>query len=637
MVRSDGEAREDDLVPALDLLVHRGPDGGGLWTDGRCALGHRRLSILDLSDRGCQPMPNEEGTLWLTFNGEIYNFRELRSELQAAGHRFRSQTDSEVILHGFEQWGRGCLARLRGMFAFALWDSSAKSLLLARDRLGKKPLYYQRTSAGFLFSSEIWSLVHLPGAGREPALDEIDQYLTWGYVPAPGTGFRDIRKLAPGCWMNVQRREGGLQVEEGAYWSLPQAGAATDDLSEAPRRVRQLLEESVRLRLESDVPVGCFLSGGIDSTIVAGLMSRLSGQRVRTFSIGFEESEFNELEFAREAARFHGTDHQEFVVNADAADLAPDLARHYGEPFADDSAVPTWYLCRETAAEVKVALAGDGGDEAFGGYRRYRALQLASRLARCPGGALAARIASGLPLSGEVRRFFFGAARPPAEAYRVWIGATVGGSTDDEKEQLYGPELTASRRDQTEWMRRLFEEADTASLPLAAMHADLRSYLPYDLLAKVDVASMAHGLEVRSPLLDQELVELAVGLPLQCKLGAAGQKQVLRDACADLLPPGIARRAKMGFGMPVSAWLRGPLQPLLREVLESRNGFAQLYLRADEVKRITQEHSAGRADHGLRLWSLLMLGLWWSRVAVAPLESSPAVVRRPDVVSDSGG
>lgn len=614
-----------DLQAALNTLQHRGPDASGHWSSGCCSLGHRRLSILDLSAAGNQPMSNEDGALWLTFNGEIYNFRELRRELQAAGHQFSSDSDSEVILHGYEEWGIDCLRRLRGMFAFAICDKAENRVVLARDGLGKKPLYYQIDQESLFFASEIAALLQIPGVCRDISLHEIDQYLCWGYVPAPGTGFETIRKLQPGSWMVVEQGTGSLVWQSGAFWSPPQLHPRPATSGDPAVELRRLLEDAVRLRLESDVEIGCFLSGGIDSTIITGLMARLTGRRIRTFSIGFAESSFNELQFARAAARLHNTDHTEWIVSPDAAGLAPEMARHYGEPFADDSALPTWNLCRETARHVKVALSGDGGDEVFGGYERYRAMQLAENLRRIPLAGAGVRALSALPLPGKARRFARLAVLPAPVQYARWISQTAGGFSPAERRCLYRDSRPVDEAGEISWMESLFQGSGSDHPSEQAMWADLRSYLAYDLLPKVDIASMAHGLEVRSPMLDLHVLEWATGLPLAEKIRGSCLKRILRRACADLLPPEVRGRGKMGFGMPVGAWLRGALAPFLEETLFERDGFAARYFHLPVLRTWVAEHRAARQDRGQQLWTLLMLQLWYREVACRLPASGQAV------------
>jgi asparagine synthase (glutamine-hydrolysing) len=612
----------------VDAQRHRGPDASGLWSDAHCALGHRRLAIIDLSPAGRQPLSNEDGTVWITFNGEVYNFQELREQLEALGHRFRTRTDTEAIVHAYEQWGEDCVRRLRGMFAFAIWDTRQRRLFLARDRVGKKPLFYARAGGVFLFASELQGLLAHADLPRRPDLGAIDEYLSWGYVPAPRTAFQGVFKLPPAHWLSVDLTpEGPVQRVE-RYWALAYEPKQSLTETEACEALRAKLTEAVRLRMISDVPLGAFLSGGIDSSIVVGLMAGLSERPVKTFSIGFEEAAFNELDHARRIAEKWGTEHHPLVVRPDALSILPMLVRHYGEPYADSSAVPTYYVSKITRENVTVALNGDGGDESFVGYERYLANQVAERIRRVPGRKLAAGLLARLlpdslnPKSRlrSARRFFSVAHQPMTERYRGWLTFFRG----DAKERMYTGALRSVLRDGSPhlWFGSLLDAAGGLDPAEMAMAADVQSYLPYDLLVKVDITSMANSLEARSPFLDHEVMEFAASLPVNLKLRGGQAKYLLKRAFPDLLPPENVHRRKMGFGVPVGEWFRGPLRELLEDALISEQARARGYFDPAVVRGMVSEHLERRADHSFQLWNLLMLELWHREM----LEARPVSV-----------
>jgi asparagine synthase (glutamine-hydrolysing) len=602
----------------LKALRHRGPDGVGEWSDDRCALGQTRLAIIDLSDTGQAPLSNEDGTVWVTFNGEIYNFQEIRADLQARGHTFRSGTDTEVIVHAYEEWGTASVECFRGMFALALWDQKRQRLFLARDRVGKKPLFYARVNGDFYFASELQSILAIPSFSPEVDPAAIQSYLSWGYIPAPLTGFAGVQKLPPARWLTIELgAKGREEVQE--YWSLPRLPTLDITEAEASVRLREILTEAVRLRLISDVPLGAFLSGGIDSSIVVGLMAQLSSAPVETFSIGFEDVEYNELHHARRIAERFGTEHHEHIVRADALDILPTLVKHFGEPFADSSAIPTYYVSQITRKFVTVALNGDGGDESFAGYDRYWGNALAGRVGRIPGLRLGAALAKAVPSSKGIRdpfrraeRFLSVAGQQEAHRYAVWMSYFTG----DDKQRLCTPEFLneSTALSTPAWFEEVFSFSD-ANHPIdAAMHVDVHSYLPYDLLVKVDIASMASSLEGRSPFLDHEVMEFAARLPAKMKLRGRSGKHLLKETFADLLPPENVNRPKMGFGVPVGRWMRGPLRDLLCDGLLSDQARQRSYFQPKEVRRLVDEHLGERADHSAKLWNLLMLEMWHREV-----------------------
>ncbi|NOT61639.1 MAG: asparagine synthase (glutamine-hydrolyzing) [Acidobacteria bacterium] len=604
---------EERLVQSINnAQSHRGPDADCVWSDGIATLGHRRLAIIDLSEAGRQPMANDAGALWITFNGEIYNFQSLRAELESVGYRFRTRTDTEVILHAYDRWGTDCVKRLRGMFAFGLWDQPRKRLMLARDRVGKKPLFYSEAGGKFLFASELQGLLADRDVPRVMNAEAVDAYLSWGYVPAPLTGFKDIYKLPPAHWMTVELRDEGFLTFEQQYWRLDYTPKQTLSETEACEALREKLTEATRLRMISDVPLGAFLSGGIDSSVVVGVMAKLSDRPVKTFSIGFPEAAFDETVHARRIAEKWNTEHHEFIVEPNALEILPKLVRHYGEPYADSSAVPTFYVAQLTRQHVTVALNGDGGDESFAGYERYWAGRIAERLQAVPGSRFAAQTLSAwLPDSIDpknrlrsAKRFLAVASQSLAERYGRWVGYFNAA----DKAQMY--ESGFRREHGADWLEKLFAESSGLDPVDAAMAVDVQSYLPYDLLVKVDITSMANSLEARSPFLDHEVMEFAARLPVALKLRGRNAKYLVKKAFADLLPPENVNRRKMGFGVPVGTWFRGPLKDLLCDALLASDSRTRELLRADVVERLVTQHVSGQADHAFKLWNLLMLELW---------------------------
>jgi asparagine synthase (glutamine-hydrolysing) len=611
-------ARQDESLVIENLCRaqhYRGPDAEGTWSDGICTLGHRRLAIIDLSEAGRQPLSNEDGTIWITFNGEIYNFQSLRRELEYFGHRFRTQTDTEAIVHAYEQWGTECVKRLRGMFAFGIWDQRQQRLMLARDRVGKKPLFYAQVGQRFLFASELQGLLADSRVPRETNHEAIDAYLTYGYIPAPNTAFRGIFKLPPAHWLTFDWNNGKPVIHTERYWSLAYTPKLNLNEDEASEILREKLTEAVRLRMISDVPLGAFLSGGIDSSIVVGLMAQLSGTRVKTFSIGFDDAAYDETSHARRIADKWNTDHHEFTVRPNAVDVLPKLVRHFGEPYADSSAVPTFYVSQLTRQHVTVALNGDGGDESFAGYERYLGNQLAGRLNAVPGAmgsarALSRLIPESLPQKSRLRsakRFLSVAAAPMAERYVQWVGYFDVAA----KPQLYTGEFLEQLNGARDgWLGSLFHEVARLDPVDAAMAVDVQSYLPFDLLVKVDTTSMANSLEARSPFLDHEVMEFAARLPVSLKLRGGQLKHLLKRTFADLLPAENVKRRKMGFGVPLGAWFRGELREMAMDTLLSTRALQRGYFRPVALTRMLSEHLKTTADHSFKLWNLLMLELW---------------------------
>ena len=640
---------EATLRRMIEVLRHRGPDDEGLYTGDLhlrpglagvpgVALGHRRLSIIDLAG-GHQPMGNEDGTVQVVFNGEIYNHRDLRRRLEATGHRFRTQSDTEVIVHLYEDEGPDCLKRFNGMFAIALWDAGRRQLLLARDRLGQKPLVYRVEPERLLFASELKSLLEVPGVPRQLDPQAIDLYLTYQYVPHPWAIFQGIAKLPPGCYAIY--REGRLELQR--YWQpdfcqedrtrhAPRDASPYTERDARPHaereeykgpgghagELRQLLTSAVGMRLQSEVPLGAFLSGGLDSTIIVGLMSQLGTGPVRTFSIGFPVPEYDETRYAAAVARRFGTVHEEFRVEPDAVEVLPKLVWHFDEPFADSSAIPTWYVSQLTRRHVTVALTGDGGDELFAGYPRYRAVWLAAWLDRAPAvlrRVLASRLWQKLPASPRqksfrrrLKRFLEVFGQTPARRYLEWISIFH----EAQRAELYSDDFLAALpdADPLDFLAAALAQSRGRDPVTAASLADLATYLPCDLMRKVDTASMAHGLECRQPFLDHRVVELAARLPIGLKFRRGRGKGLLREAFSDLLPPVIRQRKKMGFGVPLDHWFRGPLAGFAREVLLDPRTLQRGIFREVAVRRLLDAHLSGRFDHSYRLWALLFFELW---------------------------
>jgi asparagine synthase (glutamine-hydrolysing) len=619
------------LSTACDLQTHRGPDGAAHAFDGggaqaSVALGHRRLKVIDLRPVADQPMRNSgcvaagrARSLTLVFNGEIYNYRELRRQLESNGHRFTSDSDTEVILHLYEEHGTRCVESLRGMFAFALWDSDRQRMMLARDRVGKKPLYYRLANSTLWFASEPRSILadqDVP-LQRNPAA--IHAYLRYGYVPSPDSAFDGLHRIPAGHVGVVDAK--GLRLER--YWQLTYEPKTSVNAPDAVARITARLDESVRMRLVSDVPLGAFLSGGIDSSAIVAMMSRHAAGRIKTFSIGFDDPRYNELQYARIVARRYQTEHHEFVVKPELETVLPKLAWHYGEPFADSSAVPTFHLARLARQQITVALNGDGGDESFAGYRRYVAHRAMEKLGNVKLARAAA--AAGLRLlpqpsnsrskAYDVRRVLSGVRQSPAERYLSWFGFY------DHPAEMFDPEFAqAAGAHPAARLEQLFNENRHLDPADAAMAADVALYLTDDLLVKVDIATMAQGLEARSPLLDHVLMEEAARLPLSVKLPGWSTKPLLRQVLRGAVPNEILDRRKMGFGIPLDRWLREDLRQMTRDTLLSSRAAQRGYFRPGAVERVLEEHDSGRRSHAHRIWALLMLELW----EVASVEAARA-------------
>jgi asparagine synthase (glutamine-hydrolysing) len=606
-----------------DTLAHRGPDDKGAYLGPGVALGHRRLSIIDLRPEGRQPMSNEDGRVQIVFNGEIYNFAEHRDWLSAKGHRFKSRTDTEVIIHLYEELGVDCLKRLRGMFAFAIWDERKRFLFLARDRLGKKPLFYHFDGKRLLFASEIKALLAYPSVTAAADPQAIDYYLSLGYVPGPFSAFKGIQKLPPAHYLTFS--QGRLEIKR--YWQVHYLPKLELSENAACAQIVERLTEAVKLRLISDVPLGAFLSGGIDSSAIVALMAKLSNAPVKTFSIGFNEPEYDETEHARSVAQQFGTEHHQFTVEPDAIDILETLVWHFDEPFADSSALPTYYLSKLTREHVTVALNGDAGDENFAGYPRYLVTLLSQYLYSGAGplrGVMGSTAAQGRKLfrdNSKMARCLRLIERTLKSGPRLGYLRLM---THRPGESMYSADFASSvDRDAAEKLiMAAYEHSDAKHIVDATLNVDLDLYLPYDLLVKVDIASMAVGLEARSPMVDHEFVEFVATLPARFKISGLTLKAIFKKALRGLLPERILTRRKMGFGVPLDHWFRGQLSELLRDTLLSQRSLERGYFRRRSVEQLVEAHISGRSNHQYQLWNLLMLELWHRVFIDAPATTS---------------
>ncbi len=605
------------LDAMLRALEHRGPDDTGRSLDGEAALGMTRLSIIDLVT-GQQPMTSADGMATLVFNGEIYNFRDLRGELQARGRRFATRSDTEVLLRAWEEYGEACVDRLRGMFAFAVWDARRRRLFLARDRLGKKPLYYWHRDGLLVFASEPKALLLHPAVGRALDPAALEHYAAFGYTPAGRSIFDGIAKLPPGHTATLAG--GALALRR--YWVLPAGAAArapaASSWDELRRRVRAEVRDAVRVRLEADVPLGVFLSGGVDSSVIVACMRELNVGRLATFSVGFgADLSHDELPYARAVARRFETEHHEEILEPKAADLAATVLRHFDEPFADSSAIPTLVVAEATGRHLKVALSGIGGDETFGGYPRYLGVRLSEAWARVPRvlragpEALARRLlpdsAGSRNLGDWARRFADGAGRPMPERYVGWTRFFDAGAlatlATPALGRYFGSDVETAHR--AAWAGRGHGDAVDG-----AWRIDLASYLPDDLLTMADRMSMARSLELRAPFCDHRLIEFSLTIPPAAKLAGFRLKALLKAAFVDVLPPEIVRRRKQGFMIPLDRWLRTELRDLVEDALAPELVRSRGLWRVDVVRRLVGEHLAGARTHGDRIWTLVMLELW---------------------------
>ena len=609
-VLRDGRAERDLVKGMCDVIRHRGPDDDGYLISGPCALGIRRLSIIDL-ELGHQPIGNEDESLWIVFNGEIYNYRELRRRLSSLGHVFKTSSDTEVLLHCYEEWGPEGFQHLRGMFAVAIWDEHEQELVLARDRFGKKPLYYALTDRGCYFGSELKCL-RPADVPRELDDEALRLYLQFSYIPDPRSPFRAIRKLTPGSWM-IYRADGSHR--EGRYWTAPRpAEAAAGGLSEqeSSKRIEDTFDEAVRLRMIADVPLGAFLSGGIDSSLVVASMVRQSAAPVKTFAIGFEEQEFNELPYAAVVAKKYNTQHHEIVLHPDCIDVVNKVVDHCDEPFGDSSAIPTYLVSEFAAQHIKVALSGDGGDELFAGYESFAAvdrLRVVDAVPK-PVRALVGHAADYLPYSAYGKNFLRMVSRPSALERYFELNYTPYFL----RKQLVMPGWLTNGSERE--LRAAFGDSllpNGADMVSQALYFETTAKLTGDMLVKVDRMSMAASLEVRCPMLDHELAEVAARIPYPWNLRNRTGKRMLIKSMGDRLPREILERKKKGFGVPLSIWFRSSLRSFLWEHLTARSFLDRGIVRGEFVRHLLQEHDAGRRDNSHWLWMLLMLELWFRK------------------------
>ena len=618
-VNNSERAADQGVLEAMNgAIVHRGPDDDGFYVHDNVGMAMRRLSIIDLAG-GKQPMHNADRTKWIVFNGEIYNYRELRADLEKRGHSFYTNSDTEAIVHLYDEYGADGLQHLRGMFAIAIWDKSDRSLFLARDRVGKKPILYSHQPNGdLIFGSEFQAILKHPSVTREVDYGAIDSYLSYLCVPAPETAFKQIRKLEPGHWLKW--KDGNVETRR--YWLPDFSKKIKISEDEAIQETTRILRESTKLRMISEVPLGAFLSGGVDSSIVVALMAQESAAPVKTFSIGFEEQDFSELKYARRVAEHVGAEYSEFIVRPDALEVLPTLVEHYGEPYADSSAVPTYYVAKETRQHVTVALNGDGGDESFAGYERYMAMEVAELYRRIPR-ILRRTLIEGpirmLPTSEikktrvrDVQRFLISANESRKERYARWMSAIKPTAKlallySDEMNARVGEHNAAAVLD--EW----FDRAGDLGLLDATLLADQMTYLPNDLLVKVDIATMANSLEARSPFLDHKVIEFAASLPESLKMNRFRPKYLLKKVAARLVPPEVVYRRKMGFGVPIAHWFRGEMKDFVRDVLLSPASLSRGVFRPETIQMYIDQHIRGEVDHATPIWTLLMLELWYRR------------------------
>lgn len=614
--RKDKPAARTDIELMCREMVHRGPDDEGIHTDGACGIGMRRLSIIDL-DTGRQPIANERGNVWVVFNGEIYNFRELRNQLLARGHRFRTRSDTEVIVHLYEDHGADCFHYLNGMFAIAIWDAEHRRLLLARDRFGKKPLYYGVLPDGLYFASELscFRPLRLPLSLDRQALQ---LYLHFGYIPDPYSAFRELRKLRPGTWLLFDRQG---RIRQGRYWRLPppvlEPDGRLDDEEATCEELRERFDEAVRCRLVADVPLGALLSGGLDSSSVVASMARQTSEPVHTFSVGFHEREFSELGLARLVARKYGTNHREVVLEANSVDLVPRIVKHFGEPFADSSAIPTWMVSEFAARHVKVVLTGDGGDELFAGYRSLQRVLRLAWLDRVP---FPVRRAAGwlsdrLPYAAYGKNLLHLYSR--GNGLERYFEDTI--LLHYVKQNLISPDwlLPGDPCLFRDLLPDGFLPGDADPL-LAACYFEATVQLAGDMLTKVDRMSMAHSLEVRCPMLDHRLAEYAMSVPIRWKIEPGTGKLIFRKALGGRLPEELLRAPKKGFSIPLAQWFRGPLREMLWDLLTSRRFFERGIVNPGFLRRLLEEHQSGRRDHRVVFWMLLVLELWFREMDGEP-------------------
>lgn len=603
--------REILLDKMCRVITHRGPDDQGTLVKGRAAIGMRRLSIIDLAG-GHQPIFNEDGTIAIVFNGEIYNYLELRAELEKAGHRFQTNSDTEAIVHAYEEYGDDCPKFLRGMFAFAIWDEREERLFIARDRVGKKPLYYTETKNGaLLFGSELKSLILHPEFEREINYEALDAYLSFAYVPEPLCIFKNTHKLPPGHFLSFQN--GKVVIKE--YWDFRYERSEVRSEEDYIEELRILIDEAVRVRLISEVPLGAFLSGGVDSSTIVGYMTRNMSQPVKTFSIGFNEDSYDELKYARIASKHFGTDHHEFIVTPEICDMVDELAWHFDEPFADPSALPTYMVSKLAREYVTVVLSGDGGDELFAGYTRYvrdkRRGGLAARLPRFIREGVMQPVSEKLPHGAFGRNYLRNVSLEPLDRYID----SVSHITELNKRSLYTQNFRSKLNSNGlsaghKLFRSFAEKVDTGNAVDPLLYLDSKTYLPGDILTKVDRMSMAVSLEARVPLLDHKLIEFVTSIPASLKLKGLETKHIFKRAVRGIVPDEILDRPKQGFGVPIQEWINLQLRERIHDTLTDKRTLDRGLFDSNYINALLSEHERGRRDHSWELWIFLMLELW---------------------------
>jgi asparagine synthase (glutamine-hydrolysing) len=612
MVSVGGEVSSGLVGAMCEVVRHRGPDSRGVFVDGGVGLGVQRLRVIDL-ETGDQPIFNEDRSVVVVLNGEIYNFVELAEGLRRRGHVLATRSDTEVIVHLYEEYGAECVRFLRGMFAFGLWDRRRRCLLLARDRVGKKPLFYAQRGGELWFASEAKSILQDPELARRPDLAAIDAFLHFQYVPDPLSAFEGLRKLPPAH--TLLWADGRIELRR--YWKLSYRRGGVGSRAEARELIRERLLEATKVRLRSDVPLGAFLSGGVDSSAVVAAMARQTSGQVKTFSIGFDVAAYDETAHAREVATLYGTDHHELRVEPSALEVLPRLVWHYGEPFADHSAIPSFYLAQLTRRHVTVALNGDGGDESFAGYGRYIRRNVPERIAALPGPARLLLRTLAAAIGPDEREYSFRTrldrvTRTSLKPFHDRYATYAAFFDEDERARLYTPEFAAAvgERSASALLREPYLASDADEELHRLLDADLHTYLPGDLLVKMDIASMAHSLEVRSPLLDHRLLELAASLPAGWKIEGLTTKKIFKEALRPWLPKHILERPKQGFGVPLGSWLRGQLRQLPAEILLDPSSLQRGWFREPTIRQLINDHQNGSRDNTNKIWALIQLELW---------------------------
>ena len=616
IINLNGKPVSDKILSEMNSSQHhRGPDEGDIKIFSNVGLAHKRLSIIDLSD-GNQPMTNEDQSLWLTFNGEIYNYIELREKLLKQGHTFKTSSDSETIVHLYEEYGKECVNHLEGMFAFAIYDKRKETVFIARDRLGQKPLHYYKDNNVFVFSSELQSLVKHPTLDKTINNQAVHDYLTLQYVPQPYTIYKNIFKLAPGSFLEFKIPQKKLKISK--YWQCNYKNKISISYNDAQHELRSLLEKAVSKRLMSDVPLGAFLSGGVDSSIIAGLMSKLTKEPIKTFTIGFNENKYDERKYAKIMADRIGSSHHEKIVDPSDFSIVKKLVKHYGEPFSDASMLPTYLLSKFTREKVTVALSGDGADELFAGYYRYMVHKYAG---------------FGDLIPQSLRRGFYNAVNtllPAKTEERTLVGKArrlsriiasdkdkryldiISRCNESLKGSLYGEKMKNFTPTPTQqYLESIYCSTTASNATETIMETDLHSYLPGDILTKVDIASMANSLEVRSPFMDHDVVSFAASLPLKYKQGFNSRKKILIDACSDIIPKEILTRPKMGFGVPIAHWLRNEWKDIATETLLNGKSIKNGFFDKKSVEKILSKHQKMQADYSYVIWALMIFELWY--------------------------